>query len=150
METKTEKIKDYMTSLIEKNEDAIKGYDKAAEHADSSRLVQYFQKKLRERQEFLTELRNDIRNHNVTNSNNDGSTQGALHRGWMDVKAFFSTNDDEAMLEEAIKGDEAAVEEYEETLKENELPMSTANILRRQVATIRKDLTEINSLEDLS
>jgi len=149
MDTKSEKLNGYLSSIIKKNEDAVKGYQKASEHADSAHLTHYFQNKLKERQDFLNELKSDVSSHSLTNLDNDGSTQGALHRGWMDVKAFFSADDDEAMLEEAIKGDEAAVEEYEEVLGEDDLPMSTANLLRRQVATIKKDLTEINSMEDL-
>jgi uncharacterized protein (TIGR02284 family) len=38
-----------------------------------------------------------------------GSVTGAAHRTWMEVKYWFSADDDESMLEEAIRGEKAAL-----------------------------------------
>ena len=80
---------------------------------------------------------------------NDGSFTGTLHRAWMDVKAFFSGDNDESMLEEAIRGDKAAVEEYEEVLNESQLPSNVALVIREQLVKIRTDLNKVKSMEDL-
>lgn len=149
MQTDQNKLNDHLSSIIEKNEDAVKGYKKAAEHADELRLKTYFNNKSSERQSFLNELQADISKHGINDFDKSGSTKGALHRGWMDVKALFSADDDEAMLEEAQRGDEAAIEEYEKILHENTLPKSTSMIIRNQVTQIREDLNKIKSLEDL-
>jgi len=149
MTTKQNKLTDYLSSIIEKNEDAVKGYKKAAEHADQLRLQNYFNNKSSERQGFLNDLQANISKHGMNDFDDSGSTKGAMHRSWMDVKALFSANDDEAMLEEAQRGDEAAVEEYESILNDNILPESTSMIIREQVVQIRKDLNKIKSLEDL-
>ena len=79
----------------------------------------------------------------------DGSTAGALHRTWMDVKAFFSEDDAEAMLEEAIRGDKAVIEEYNEVLADTHLPIEAATIIRRQRDWLKQDLEKIKTLEDL-
>ena len=79
----------------------------------------------------------------------NGSTTGAVHRAWMDVKAFFSGDNDEAMLEEAIRGDKAAVEEYNEVLAKTDLPVETAKIIREQRNWIVTNLDKIKRLEDV-
>jgi len=67
----------------------------------------------------------------------------------MDVKSFFSGDNDESMLEEAIKGDKAAVDEYEEVLEDETLPISVADVIREQLIKIRTDLNKVKSMEDL-
>lgn len=67
----------------------------------------------------------------------------------MDLKAFFSADDAEAMLEEAIRGEKAALEEYKRILDDTSLPTSTAGILRTQQQKIASGLSVIKSLKDL-
>jgi len=148
METKNRKLVDQLEEILEKNRDAQKGYAKAAENADSANLQSYFNQKSRERSTFNEALKREL----VTSYDeidDDGSFTGTMHRAWMDVKSFFSGNNDEAMLEEAIKGDKAAVNEYEEVLREEALPISVANIIREQLVKIRTDLNQVKSMEDL-
>jgi len=134
---------------LEKNEDAVKGYNKAAENAKEIGLQSYFQNKAKERVNFIASLRATLPNIDLGDAEIDGSATGAMHRAWMDVKAFFSGDNDEAMLEEAIKGDKAAVSEYEELLEDIDLPPSAAEIIRQQMNWIKKDLTEIETMEDV-
>lgn len=70
------------------------------------------------------------------------------HRAWMDVKAFFSADDDESMLEEAIRGEKASVEEYNDVLEDKELPASIVALVRKQKNQIEKDLNEVKSMGD--
>jgi hypothetical protein len=53
------------------------------------------------------------------------------------------------MLEEAIRGEKASIEEYNEVLNETSLPTSTKSILTIQKNTIINGLSNIKSLEDL-
>lgn len=148
METKHEKLVDQLEEILEKNRDAEKGYVKAAENADSPNLKAFFRRKASERKEFNESLKREL----VTSYDeidDDGSFSGTMHRTWMDIKSFFSGNDDESMLEEAIRGDKAAVEEYEEVLEDKTLPASVATVIRNQHMKIRTDLNNIKSLEDL-
>lgn len=148
MNSDIKEIEDSLNDIIQKNEDAIKGYEKAAENADDMGLKSYFQNKARERGNFLVELkaaapalktRDDI----------DGSAMGSMHRAWMDVKAFFSGDNDESMLEEAIRGDKAAVEEYNEILADTHLPVEAASVIRKHRDWITQDLENNRTLEDL-
>ncbi len=148
MSTKHEEMVDQLEEILEKNRDAEKGYMKAAENADSANLKNYFEKKARDRKIFNESLKREL----VTNYDeidDDGTFGGTVHRAWMDVKAFFSGDNDESMLEEAIRGDKSAVEEYEEVLEDTTLPNSIAMLVRDQQMKIRTDLNKIKSLEDL-
>ena len=149
MESYTEKLESALREILQKNEDAVKGYEKAAENSKEIGLQSYFQNKSKERLNFISSLRAALPNINLGGREIEGSATGAVHRTWMDVKAFFSGDNDEAMLEEAIKGDKAAVEEYEEILDDIDLPPSAAEIIRQQMNWIKKDLTEIRTMEDV-
>jgi len=148
METKNRTLVNRLEEILEKNRDAQKGYAKAAENAKDHNLKAYFQNKSGERGTFNQILHKELVV-SYDEIDNDGSFTGTLHRAWMDVKAFFSGDNDESMLEEAIRGDKAAVEEYEEVLNESQLPSNVALVIREQLVKIRTDLNKVKSMEDL-
>lgn len=148
METTHKKLVDQLEEILEKNRDAEKGYIKAAENADRANLQAYFQRKSNERKQFNNALKLELVA-SYDEIDEGGSFTGTIHRTWMDIKSFFAGNNDEAMLEEAIRGDKAAVEEYEDVLKEESLPISVATVIREQQMKIRADLNKIKRLEDL-
>lgn len=148
METKNRTLVNQLEEILEKNRDAQKGYAKAAENAKNQNLKAYFQNKSGERSTFNQTLNKEL----VTSYDEietEGSFTGSLHRGWMDIKAFFTADNDESMLEEAIRGDKAAVEEYEDVLDDKDLPANVASIIREQLIKIRTDLNKVKSMEDL-
>ena len=67
----------------------------------------------------------------------------------MDIKKVFSSNNEESMLEEAIRGEKTAVDQYQEVLNETSLPLTTKNVLEKQKETIENGLSNIKTLEDL-
>jgi uncharacterized protein (TIGR02284 family) len=148
METKNRKLVDQLKEILEKNIDAKKGYAKAAENAESSGLKAYFKTKSRERMQFNEELNMELVAA-YDEIQDDGSATGTMHRTWMDIKSFFSGNNDESMLEESIRGDKAAVEEYKEVLENTALAPRIASLLRDQHKKISADLDQNRTLEDL-
>jgi uncharacterized protein (TIGR02284 family) len=149
MSTYTEEVGTKLNGILEKNYDAEKGFKKAAENAKSTNLKAYFRRKSDERNQFGHDMKTEIRKFGE-DVDKGGSTTGAAHRTWMDVKAFFSMDNDESMLEAAITGEKAAADEYRDVLKDTSLPASTANLLRNQLATIESELSTIKKLEDLA
>ena len=149
MDTKYEKLMDQLEEILEKNRDAEKGFQKAADNADSASLKSYFERKSRERAQFNNSLKKEMIAY-YDDFDEDSSFSGSVHRAWMDIKALFSADNDESMLEEAIRGDKAAIEEYEDVLEDKTLSNSIATLIREQKSKIETDLNEIKSLEDLS
>ena len=73
----------------------------------------------------------------------DGSLKGIMHRNWMSLKSLFSSNDEEAILEEALRGEKESLDEYTNILKEDSFAPSTKKMLETQKLQIQ---TAINSL----
>ena len=149
MNTYTEEVGNKLNDLLEKTYDAEKGFKKAAENVEHSALKNYFNSKAQERYNFGHELKEEIRSFGQE-VDKGGSVTGAAHRTWMDVKALFSGDDEESMLEEAIRGEKSAIDEYQDVLNETSLPSSTQRLLSTQKNQIESGLSRIKTLEDLS
>jgi len=148
MKTTNSELVDQLEEILQKNRDAEKGYAKAAENADSASLQSFFNRKSNQRREFNNALKRELVV-SYEKVDDSGSFTGTIHRTWMDIKSFFSGNSDESMLEEAIRGDKAAVKEYEEILEDTLLPSNIAVLIRDQHLRINTDLQTVKSLEDL-
>lgn len=148
MKSYTEEVGNKLNDLLEKNYDAEKGYKKAAEHTQNTALKNFFNRKAAERYNFGHELKSEIQNFGET-PKKGGSATGAAHRTWMDVKAVFSADNEESMLEEAIRGEKASVKEYNDVLNETGLPPTTRDLVLKQKNTITQELNTIKRLEDL-
>lgn len=148
MNTWTETMGNKLNDLLEKTNDVEKGFRKAAENTNHTYLKKYFQNKAQERNEFGNELKLEITSLGEE-IEKEGSFTGAAHRAWMDIKALFSLDSDESMLKEALKGEKAALEEYDEILNETSLPYSTQSVLLKQREAIANDLNTIKRLEDI-
>lgn len=149
METSKNEIYSVIREILKKNRDAEKGFAKAAENAKDARLQTFFRKKSGERQEFNARLLSEIQTA-YSEFDATGSFSGTIHRTWMDVKTLFSADDDESMLEESIRGDKAAVEEYDDVLDYKHLPAGLRFLLNEQREKILMDISKNQRLEDLS
>ncbi|MGC1514995.1 MAG: DUF2383 domain-containing protein, partial [Maribacter sp.] len=69
------------------------------------------------------------------------------HRTWMDVKAFFSEDNDEAMLEEAVRGDKSAIKDYDDALTETMMPARIKELIRAQREKLKNDIETTKILE---
>lgn len=148
MSKKTDEIFDEIKEILAKNEDAFKGYEKAAENADSNTLAVYFRQKASKRKEFNMNLRREIKGA-YTDFDDNGSFGGTVHRAWMDIKNLFSADNDESMLEESITGDKAAIDEYNDVIKYDNLPIGLKNLLIAQRDDIQRDIAKNDTLESL-
>lgn len=133
----TEKMSNKLNELLEKNYDAEKGYKKAAENVENTQLKNYFNNQAQKRYDFGHEIKTEIKNYGET-PEKGGSAKGAMHRTWMDIETAFSSNNEETILGEVQKGEEAAVEEYNEVIEDTTLPPTTQKILTNQRDTIQK------------
>lgn len=144
----TEKISNKLNELLVKNHDAEKGYINAAENVDSSTLKIFFKRRATERSEFAKEIRTEILRYGE-DPKDSGSFKGTVHRNWMSLKSLFSSNDEEAILEEAIRGEEASLEEYNEILEDKTLPPSIDNMLIKQRDAIQAAINTEKVHEEL-
>jgi len=142
----TEKMSNKLNELLTKNYDAEKGYKKAAEIVDNVKLKQFFENEAQKRYDFGHELKSEIRNYGETPDKGTSFT-GDAHRAWMDIKTTFTSNDEEAILAEVIKGEKAAVDEYTDIIHDTTLPPTTQSILSSHVTNIKTALQSAQNFE---
>lgn len=145
----TEKISNKLNELLEKNYDAEKGYLNAAENVESSRLKIFFKNRASERSEFAKNLRTEILSYGQI-PEETGTFKGTMHRNWMSLKSLFSSNDEEAILEEAIRGEKTSYNEYTEILEEDAFAPSTRKMLESQRQQIQSAINSLMVEEELA
>lgn len=145
----TEEISNKLNELLEKNYDAEKGYIDATKNVESNNLKMFFKRRATERSEFAKELRTEILQYGEIPTDS-GSFKGALHRNWMNLKSTFTSNE-EAVLEEAIRGEEASLEEYNNLITEKNLPPTIDGLIAKHRTAIQSAInTEKAKLELVS
>lgn len=145
----TEEISNKLNELLEKNYDAEKGYIDATKNVESNNLKMFFKRRATERSEFAKELRTEILQYGEIPTDS-GSLKGALHRNWMNLKSTFTSNE-EAILEEAIRGEEASLEEYNNLITEKNLPPTIDGLIAKHRTAIQSAInTEKAKLELVS
>tara|TARA_R110002072_G_scaffold48716_15_gene133248 strand:- start:7438 stop:7926 length:489 start_codon:yes stop_codon:yes gene_type:complete len=138
-----------LQGLLEKNYDAEKGFRNALNNANNEQLKSFLKKQAEQRNRFATELDNELRALNKKPKEN-GSATGAIHRTWIDFKSSIAGNNDEAVLEECIRGEKASEKEYRNSLKENHFPPKVENVLNKHLNEIQTTLSQVRTLENLA
>lgn len=151
-EAKEQKHKDtvnVLQSIIEKNYDAEKGYKKAMQDAKTPALKNFLKEQALQRSHFATAIDKELRELGEA-PKESGSVTGSLHRAWIDIKSSVSGDDDEAVLEEVIRGEKASVDEYQDVMKNNTLAPQINGVLESQLRDIQGTLSRVKTLEDIA
>lgn len=145
METNKELVKD-LNGLLEKNNDAVRGYNEAAEKAKSPNLKTFLQRNSGTRKSFAADLKQEVVSLGG-DPEQDTSTAADLHRGWINFKSALSSDKDESVLEECIRGEDAALKEYDSVLKDYEVPQGLRTKLQDQRNQIQQAKSELEAME---
>lgn len=146
MAVSTRDIASTLNDLVETNKDAEEGFRNAAENVNDSRLSTIFNECSRERAQMASDLQIEVTRIGGK-PQKSGSVAGAVHRGWISIKSTFTGKSDHAILEEAERGEDAAVKAYQNALAE-ELPTDIRSIVQEQYQKVQKSHAEIRSLRD--
>lgn len=144
----SEEISNKLNKLLVKNYDAEKGYLNAIDQVESDRLKMFFKRRATERSKFAKELRTEILQYGEI-PEDSGSFKGTMHRNWMRLKSTFSSNNEEAVLEEAIKGEQESLEDYNELITERDLPPSIDALLIKHRKAIQSAINTEKVHEEL-
>lgn len=144
----TEKISNQLNHLLIKNYDAEKGYLNAIDNIESDTLKIFFKRRASERSAFAKELRTEILQYGEI-PENSGRFKGAMHRNWMSLKATFRSNNEEAVLKEAIRGEQASLEAYVELMEERNLPPSIDSLILKHKNAIQAAINAEKGHEEL-
>jgi uncharacterized protein (TIGR02284 family) len=144
----SEIISNKLNELLIKNFDAEKGYEDAANIVNSPKLKALFKMQSEQRGKFARELRLEILKFGQI-PEESGSLKGSLHRNWMQLKSMFTSETEEAILEEALRGEEASLSYYDDILSDTNLPLSIENMLIEQKQSILRAINKLKLEEEL-
>lgn len=138
---------DALNSLLTRNYDAVKGYREAAKSVNHAELKSWLLKKSDQREKFIGELRQEI-TRNGGEATEGTSLLGDIHRIYIDWSSDIISRPDEHILEECIRGEEKAKEDFEEVLEDGNLPASTNALLNRELREIKDSIIRLRNLEN--
>jgi len=140
------RIMSVVNELIETSRDGEKGFARSAEEVREPQIKSLFLKRAqtcgtaaRELEEQMRALGGDVEK--------GGSVSGALHRGWVNLKAAVTSHDTEAILAETERGEDYAKKVYREALEED-LPSGLREVIARQYQGVISNHDEVRDLRD--
>ena len=137
---------DTLNKLIETCKDGEYGFRTSAEHVKSEQLRSVFLERAESCRKGAAELQAEVARLGGK-PEDDSSTTGTLHRGWVNVKGMLTGNSDQAALDECERGEDAALERYRDAIKKD-LPSDVAVIVERQYEGVKRNHDQIRSLRD--
>jgi uncharacterized protein (TIGR02284 family) len=142
----TDDVIDALQDLAECAKDGEYGFRACAEQAKRQDLKSTFLQRADDCRGAAQELNEQIRSLGGSIEEH-GSAAGALHRGWVAVKATLSTYDDKAVLEECERGEDNAKARYAKALKQP-LPAAIKLVVERQMQGLQRNHDQVKMLRD--
>ena len=139
-------VVEVLNDVLESARDGEYGFQSCADHADSAELKSIFLRHSQQCAAAAQELEHEIRRFGGEPASG-GTVAGAVHRGWVSVKAALSSRDDKAVLEECERGEDAAVARYRKALNAT-LPADVRALLERQAQGAKRNHDEVRALRD--
>lgn len=135
---------DVLSHLVDICENGERGFLAAADHVSNPKLKALFTELSKERAGFRTALMPHLQR--LGGRNDPGGTSaGSLHRGWIGLKSLVSGHSDHAVVTEAERGDQLAIDAYQEALG-GMLPPTVIDLIEQQREAMTKDRDRIHSM----
>lgn len=141
-----EDVVDTLNDLLESCRDGEYGFRECAEHTKAEDIKVLLHRHSGECRAAGLELQTLIRQLGGK-PDDGGSVAGALHRGWVSVRATLSAYSDQAMLNECERGEDTAVARYRKALKQN-LPAAIRTVVERQAQGAQRNHDQVKALRD--
>jgi uncharacterized protein (TIGR02284 family) len=135
-----------LNDLIEICRDGQEGFKEAAENVKNPDLKAFFNQVSMERAQCVTELQGVVRSLGG-DPQKSGSASAALHRAWIDIKGTLTGKNDHAILNEAERGEDSAVETFKDAINSG-LPANILSIVERQFRNIKQTHDRVKQMRD--
>tara|TARA_R110002050_G_scaffold89774_1_gene188970 strand:- start:24018 stop:24491 length:474 start_codon:yes stop_codon:yes gene_type:complete len=139
-------LKKSLETIVEICEDGITGYETAAETINDDDLKTQFLRIVQQRKGFVEELKNEAYRLGIE-LDDMGTAKGFFHRTWLTAKATISTDTNEKVIEESMKGEKYAVDTYHEVMKGEKLPIYLEETLEKQQSLIKAAILQLEGLK---
>lgn len=136
-----------LNDLIETCKDGEYGFRSCADYAQASDLHDLFSKRANECRGAGMELQTMVIRLGGK-AEEQGTIAGALHRGWVAIRAELSSYTDQALLNECERGEDTALDRYRKALSEEDLLPEARALIDRQYAGVKQNHQQIRTLRD--
>jgi len=140
------KVISTLNDLIEICRDGQIGFKEAADNVKSPDFKTFFNQMSVERGQFVGELQTEVRRLGG-DPEKSGSAAGTLHRAWMNIRGTLTGKDDHAILSECERGEDSAVNAYQDVLKLG-LPTNILSTIQRQFQSIKQTHDRVKQMRD--
>jgi uncharacterized protein (TIGR02284 family) len=148
MATNIDDIRSTLNGLIETLKDGEEGFRTSADKLQNRATSEEFRTFAHQRAHFAADLQAQVSRIGGEPATS-GSTGGALHRGWINLKTALTGNNDHAILEEAESGEDAAVKNYRDAVSKD-LPSDIRAVVETQFSQVLRVHNTVRSLRDAS
>ena len=105
-----------------------------------------FNARARERQQAVTTLQAAVARMGG-NPEDDGTTAGAVHRGWINLKEAVVGRDDEAIVNSVESGEDYLKEKFEAAMQHKDLPAEARSAVERAWQSVKAGHDEMSALK---
>jgi uncharacterized protein (TIGR02284 family) len=137
--------RDALRHLINICMDGERGFRAAAEAVAEPKLRVLFDDLAEQRGRFAAQLVPHLRRLGGT-ADWDGTSAGALHRGWINLKAHVPGHHDHSIVSEAKRGEHAALNAYDDALH-GMLPPTVTELVEAQQEAMHDAVDRIRALD---
>ena len=134
-----------LNHLIETCKDAERGFRHVAEHATDPAVRSLFLDIASERGRFAADLLPHAQRLGGARET-EGTTGGALHRTWIDLRTALSNDDQAAIVHEAERGEHFSLGVYADALK-SMLPPTVRDVVESQYQQVRTTGMRLHALD---
>lgn len=138
-----------LNDLIETSKDGQEGFKTCAEDIKHPELKALFVKRSADCATAAAELQAAVRS---MGGDPETSTSVAadLHRRWVDVKAVFTGKDEEAVLNEAERGEDVALKSYKDALEKitKHNLVGIRDLVERQLHGVQRNHDQVKALRN--
>ncbi len=134
-----------LKDLLQVTVDGVEGFKTAAEKVGPQHATMFRQLGT-ERDRIASELRSEIERRAGKDIEKSGDMSGALHRGWINLKAAL-TSGEKAVIDEAERGEDHAVAAFRDALNKNHLPNDLEVLLTRLYTKVKASHDKVSALK---
>ena len=138
---------DTLNNLLEICRDGESGFTESAEHTKVQDVKSVFLQRAHDCRTGAAELQQLIIEMGGE-PDEGGTVSGAMHRGWVAVKATLSGYSDMDMLEECERAEDVALAQYRKALKQ-ELPMQAKAVVECQARGTQMNHDQIRDMRNM-
>ena len=136
-----------LNDLIETAKDGETGFRRAADDTTDPKLKPIFAARADDCARAVRQLQAEVQKLGGKPEAR-GSFSGALHRGWVDVKAAVAGRDAHSILADCERGEDVAKKRYRDALDKGEMPADVRTVVEAQYQAVLQHHEQIRDLRD--